>query len=167
MADSRPDPGPATNTSTSFIPFSKAIFAAFCDATCAAKGVDFLEPANPTEPQLDHTITFPPRSVIVTRVLLKVARICAMPSETFRTIFFLDLNFFALATWVAYPPLFFIFWVRPPLRVWPPRAPSSSARRSSSWGPSACGRSSVSFDRGRAGPSCAAFPGRSRYPSGA
>jgi hypothetical protein len=57
-----------------------------------------LEPAKPVDPQLDHTITFPFRSLMETIVLLKVARICAVPSVIWRTIFFLDLNFFDFAT---------------------------------------------------------------------
>jgi hypothetical protein len=38
---------------------------------------------NPTFPALDQPITFPFKSVIDTIVLLKVARTCATPVETF------------------------------------------------------------------------------------
>src|SRR3989338_4475467 len=98
MADSRPDPGPFTVTSTVFMPCSSAFLAALSAAIWAANGVDFFDPENPAEPQLDQTITLPDLSVMVTIVLLKVARICATPSEILRRTFFLDLNFFDLAT---------------------------------------------------------------------
>ena len=48
IAASLPDPGPFTYTSTTFNPYSIAFFAASCAASCAAKGVDFLEPRNPS-----------------------------------------------------------------------------------------------------------------------
>ena len=53
-ADSRPEPGPLTKTSTLFIPLSTAFFRASSAATLAAKGVLFLEPLNPCTPVLDH-----------------------------------------------------------------------------------------------------------------
>ena len=46
-AVSRPDPGPLTSTDKVFIPNSRAFDAAASAATCAAYGVDFLEPLNP------------------------------------------------------------------------------------------------------------------------
>ena len=74
-ADSLPDPGPETSTSTSerpkFIAFSPALVAAIW----AAKGVLFLEPLNPFAPELYQEIVFPFLSVILIIVLLKVARI--------------------------------------------------------------------------------------------
>jgi hypothetical protein len=36
-----------------------AFLAADSAVTCAAKGVPFLEPLNPSLPALDHAITFP------------------------------------------------------------------------------------------------------------
>src|SRR4051794_24501556 len=72
-ADSRPEPGPATRTSTVRRPVSFALFAAVKDACCAANGVPFLDPRNPREPELDQASTFPSGSVKVTMVLLKEA----------------------------------------------------------------------------------------------
>ena len=46
-AVSRPEPGPLTSTYNVFIPYSKAFEAAESAATCAAYGVDFLEPLKP------------------------------------------------------------------------------------------------------------------------
>ena len=46
---------------------------AFSAATCAAKGVLFLEPLNPEPPAVAQAIAFPALSVIVIIVLLKVA----------------------------------------------------------------------------------------------
>ena len=72
-AVSRPEPGPFTSTVIFFSPCSKAFPAASSAATCAAYGVDFLEPLNPFDPADDQEITLPCLSVIVTIVLLKVA----------------------------------------------------------------------------------------------
>jgi hypothetical protein len=55
------------------MPLSIAFLAASSAAVCAAKGVLFLDPLNPLAPALDHEMTFPFTSVIVTIVLLKVA----------------------------------------------------------------------------------------------
>ena len=68
------------------MPCSIAAFAAVSAAVCAANGVDFLEPLNPSSPELAHDTAFPCTSVIVTIVLLKVDCICAAP----RSIFFLS-----------------------------------------------------------------------------
>src|SRR6266851_10267515 len=68
-ADSRPAPGPLTRTSTVRKPYSLALLAAVSDACWAAKGVPFLEPRKPRDPELDHARTFPTRSVNVTLVL--------------------------------------------------------------------------------------------------
>src|SRR2546423_2958523 len=46
MADSRPDPGPLTRTSTRRSPTSFAFDAAVIDACCAANGVPFRDPRN-------------------------------------------------------------------------------------------------------------------------
>lgn len=68
---SLPEPGPFVFTSTFFIPFSIATFAACSAAICAANGVDFLVPLNPDVPPDFQVITFPSVSVMVTIVLLK------------------------------------------------------------------------------------------------
>src|SRR5688572_17515676 len=74
IAESRPEPGPFTFTSSVRIPTSRARVAAVEAACCAANGVPLREPLNPREPALDQHTTFPSRSVIVTTVLLKEAR---------------------------------------------------------------------------------------------
>src|SRR5216117_272865 len=83
MAVSLPEPGPLTNTSTLVSPCSWARRAAASAASCAANGVDFREPLNPTLPALAHERVFPSRSVIVTIVLLNVDLIWACPWVTF------------------------------------------------------------------------------------
>jgi len=50
-AVSLPDPGPFTSTDKVLIPTSNAFAAAASAATCAAYGVDFLEPLNPFWPE--------------------------------------------------------------------------------------------------------------------
>src|ERR1700731_223663 len=72
-ADSRPDPGPLTRTSTVRNPLSLALLAAVMEACWAANGVPLRDPRNPSEPALDQEITFPSRSAMVTIVLLNVA----------------------------------------------------------------------------------------------
>ena len=72
IADSRPLPGPFTTTSIFFIPCSIAFFPASSAASCAANGVDFLEPLKPLFPDDDQDIVLPILSVIVIIVLLKV-----------------------------------------------------------------------------------------------
>src|SRR5262249_60072557 len=64
IAVSRPEPGPLTKTSTLRMPCSMARRAADSAAICAANGVDFLEPLNPTWPEDAHEITLPCGSVI-------------------------------------------------------------------------------------------------------
>jgi len=71
-AVSLPEPGPFTSTDKIFIPTSKALTAAESAATCAAYGVDFLDPLNPFCPADAQEITFPFVSAIETIVLLKV-----------------------------------------------------------------------------------------------
>ena len=71
-AVSLPDPGPLTSTDKIFIPTSNAFAAAASAATCAAYGVDFLEPLKPFWPAEAHDITFPLVSAIETIVLLNV-----------------------------------------------------------------------------------------------
>src|SRR5215831_19416506 len=58
-ADSRPDPGPATRTSTARNPLSLALLAAVSAACWAPNGVPLRDPRNPREPALDHAITLP------------------------------------------------------------------------------------------------------------
>ena len=50
-----------------------ALLAADSAVVCAAKGVDFFAPLNPSAPADAHEIVLPMRSVMVTIVLLKVA----------------------------------------------------------------------------------------------
>ena len=59
IADSLPLPGPFITISICFIPFSIAFFPASSAASCAAKGVDFLEPLNPLLPEDDQEIVLP------------------------------------------------------------------------------------------------------------
>src|ERR1017187_4523944 len=92
-ADSRPDPGPLMRTSTVRNPLSPALLAAVMAACCAANGVPLRDPRKPSDPALDHEITLPSWSAMVTMVLLKVACICTMPVWTTRFSFFLKLFF--------------------------------------------------------------------------
>ncbi len=71
-AVSLPDPGPLTSTDKIFIPNSSALAAAESAATCAAYGVDFLDPLKPFCPAEAQEITFPSVSAIETIVLLNV-----------------------------------------------------------------------------------------------
>jgi hypothetical protein len=64
-----------------------ASLAAESAASCAAKGVLFLEPFCPIFPALAQDITCPSRSVKVTIVLLKLALICATPTASTRLFF--------------------------------------------------------------------------------
>src|SRR6266496_3639331 len=79
MADSRPEPGPLTLTSTSFMPCDMAWRAASWATCWAAKAVLLREPLKPTRPALDQPSTLPCMSVMVTWVLLNVARMLATP----------------------------------------------------------------------------------------
>src|SRR5258705_10055240 len=58
-ADSRPEPGPATSTSSVRMPCSCALRAASSAATCAAYGVDLREPLKPMVPDDDQAIALP------------------------------------------------------------------------------------------------------------
>src|SRR5437660_3693490 len=82
IADSRPDPGPCTRTCTRFTPRFSASRAACSAATVAANGVDFFDPLKPAFPDEPQVIVLPCMSVMVMRVLLNVAVICAMPSAS-------------------------------------------------------------------------------------
>ena len=66
IADSRPEPGPLTRTSTLRTPWSRARLAAFMAACWAANGVPLREPRKPSDPELFHEITFPAGSQMVT-----------------------------------------------------------------------------------------------------
>src|SRR5277367_387105 len=82
-ADSRPEPGPATSTSSVRMPCSCAFLAASSAATCAAYGVDFREPLKPIVPADDQAMVLPCTSVIVIMVLLNEALTCATPEAMF------------------------------------------------------------------------------------
>src|SRR6266478_6918686 len=91
-ADSRPEPGPFTFTSTLFIPYwSRATPAAASEACCAAYGVPLREPLKPMAPAEDQHITRPSVSVMVICVLLNDAAMCTYPcGTTRRSRFFLN-----------------------------------------------------------------------------
>src|SRR5881628_2587988 len=79
IADSRPDPGPFTRTSSDRMPTVLAALPAFSAACVAAKGVPLRDPLKPMPPALDQATTLPSVSVIVTVVLLNDAWMCASP----------------------------------------------------------------------------------------
>src|SRR5947208_175373 len=84
IADSRPEPGPFTRTSSERMPTVFAALPALSAACVAANGVPLRDPLNPIPPALDHATTFPSVSVIVTTVLLNDAWMCARPWWTMR-----------------------------------------------------------------------------------
>lgn len=88
IADSLPEPGPFTNTSTRFNPKLTASVAAVVDATCAAYGVLLRDPLKPSLPEEDHDMQLPYWSVTVTITLLNVARIKTIPFDSTNTFFF-------------------------------------------------------------------------------
>src|SRR5262249_40419396 len=92
-ADSRPEPGPLTRTSTVRKPLSDALLAAVRAACWAANGVPLREPRKPSEPALDQATVLPSWSLMVTMVLLNVAWMCTTPLCTTRFSFFLKLFF--------------------------------------------------------------------------
>src|ERR1051325_3309015 len=83
-ADSRPEPGPFTRTSSDRMPTAFAALPAFSAACVAANGVPLRDPLKPMPPALDHATTFPSVSVIVTVVLLNDAWMWASPWWTIR-----------------------------------------------------------------------------------
>src|SRR6201996_7673093 len=83
IADSRPEPGPETRTSTERRPWSRAALAAPTAACWAANGVPLREPRKPSEPEDFQLIVLPVGSVMVTMVLLNVAWMCTRPNGTF------------------------------------------------------------------------------------
>src|SRR5580692_4011201 len=58
-ADSRPEPGPLTRTSTTRNPVSDALLAAVMEACCAANGVPLRDPRKPSDPALDQATVLP------------------------------------------------------------------------------------------------------------
>src|SRR5579863_9283624 len=82
-ADSRPEPGPDTSTSSVRMPCSEAFFTASSAAIWAANGVDFREPLKPIVPEDDQAMVLPCASVMVIMVLLNVAFTWAMPDVMF------------------------------------------------------------------------------------
>src|SRR6516165_9750042 len=104
MADSRPEPGPLTRTSTERRPCSRARLAAFIAACWAANGVPLRDPRKPREPELFHDRTLPAGSEMVTMVLLKEAWMCATPCDTCLRSFFLKVFFLPFLSGAAAPP---------------------------------------------------------------
>jgi hypothetical protein len=76
------------------MPASRARVAAVAAACCAAKGVPLRDPLKPRAPALDQHTTLPSKSVIVTTVLLKDARMKAVPLGTILFSFFFAPFFF-------------------------------------------------------------------------
>src|SRR3954462_6118727 len=87
IALSRPLPGPFTLTSTSLTPYFFALSAACCAAICPANGVLLRFPLKPLVPALAQQSVSPLVSVIVTVVLLNVALMKTMPTDTLRRAF--------------------------------------------------------------------------------
>src|SRR5260370_26856354 len=84
-ADSRPEPGPCTRTSTLFIPYwSRATPAAASEACCAAYGVPLPDPFKPIAPAEDQHIDRPSVCLLVICVLLNDAAIYTTPWATMR-----------------------------------------------------------------------------------
>ena len=73
IADSRPEPGPFTRTSSDRMPTALAALPAFRAACVAANGVPLRDPLKPMPPALDHATTLPSVSAMVTVVLLNEA----------------------------------------------------------------------------------------------
>src|SRR5262249_12958731 len=82
-ADSRPEPGPITSTSSTFMPCSIAFLPASSAAICAAYGVDLRDPLKPIVPDDDQAMVLPCASVMVIIVLLKEALPCATADVMF------------------------------------------------------------------------------------
>src|SRR5579863_9463218 len=82
-ADSRPEPGPETSTSSIRKPCSEALRTASSAAICAANGVDLREPLKPIVPAEDHEMVLPCASVMVIIVLLNVELTWATPDTMF------------------------------------------------------------------------------------
>ena len=151
IALSRPEPGPFTNTSSSFTPKSLAFLAAFSAAIPAANGVDFFEPLKPADPVEAQQIVSPFTSVIVTIVLLNVAAIWAIAFGIFFVTFFFRFSFFDFLHFI---PMFLCLALRlfalQRLRFC--EAPYAFLRSFGSAGPA------------REGSSCAETPCKTRFP---
>src|SRR5690606_35023654 len=85
------------------------VFAAVSAAICAAYGVDLREPLKPRAPAEDQEIAFPCASVIVTIVLLKVERMCAIPFSIF--FFTRRLRVFVLRAMIISYLLYLLFFL--------------------------------------------------------
>src|SRR6201995_4956622 len=122
-ADSRPEPGPETSTSSVRMPCSTALRPASSAAICAAYGVDLREPLKPIMPALDQDTALPCASVMVTMVLLKVAATWATPTTTFFFSFLRARGALAPALFAASAMAYFVTFFLPaialagPLRV--------------------------------------------------
>ena len=103
-ADSRPEPGPLTRTSTLFMPYwSRAMPAAASEACCAAYGVPLREPLKPIAPAEDQHTVRPSVSVMAICVLLNDAAMCTKPcGTTRRSRFFLN-SFLRFVAAPAFP----------------------------------------------------------------
>src|SRR5215217_8327016 len=106
-------------------PCSIALRAADSAVTCAAYGVLLRLPLKPLEPALDHAMTFPAGSVIVTMVLLNVAWRYARPRGMFlrsrrrtRVFPFPPRRFSAMPTLLLRPPK------ASAAHAWKPRLPA-------------------------------------------
>jgi len=86
-AGSRPAPGPLTLISTSRTPLRLAAPAARTAACCAANGVLLRDPLNPVHPAELAQIVSPSTSVMVIKVLLKLALMWTIARATFFLIF--------------------------------------------------------------------------------
>src|SRR3989442_6111839 len=103
-ADSRPEPGPFTRTSTLFIPYwSRATPAAASEACCAAYGVPLREPLKPIAPAEDQQTTRPSVSVMEICVLLNDAATYTTPCGMMRRSRFFLNSFLRFAAAVGFP----------------------------------------------------------------
>src|SRR5208282_4911735 len=103
-ADSRPEPGPFTRTSTLFIPYwSRATPAAASEACCAAYGVPLRDPLKPIAPAEDQHTTRPSVSVMEICVLLNVAATYTTPCGMMRRSRFFLNSFLRFAAAAGFP----------------------------------------------------------------
>src|SRR5467141_2346435 len=103
-ADSRPEPGPFTRTSTLFIPYwSRATPAAASDACCAAYGVPLRDPLKPIAPAEDQHTTRPSVSVMEICVLLNDAATYTTPCGMMRRSRFFLNSFLRFAAAAGFP----------------------------------------------------------------
>src|SRR5437879_3636315 len=103
-ADSRPEPGPLTRTSTLFIPYwSRATPAAASEACCAAYGVPLRDPLKPMAPAEDQHTTRPSVSVMEICVLLNDAATYTTPCGMMRRSRFFLNSFLRFAAAAGFP----------------------------------------------------------------